>query len=221
MGKTLLTSLLLAHARAEGGDTVAMKPFCSGSRSDVDVLQSLQKGELSDAEMNPFYFRRALAPLAASGRKRAISLNEAVRCVTAVAERHDFVLVEGIGGVLVPLGRDFTVLDWIDQLRCSVVVVAANRLGTLNHTLLSVGALLGVAPPVLRVVLSEPCPRPGGMERSNLKILKEWLDPVIVERLPWLSGSDSPNGLVRSHCKKLKKTLARILESDSFSPSLG
>ena len=60
MGKTLLTALLLRHLRESGVRALAMKPFCSGGQRDVQLLQSLQRGELSDAEVNPFYFRAAV-----------------------------------------------------------------------------------------------------------------------------------------------------------------
>ena len=66
VGKTLLTALLLHHLRQTGVHALAMKPFCSGGRADVRLLQSLQRGELSDAEMNPFYFAEPIAPFVAA-----------------------------------------------------------------------------------------------------------------------------------------------------------
>src|ERR1700722_15876817 len=104
VGKTLLTALLLHHLRARGCRALAMKPFCSGGRADVRLLQSLQPGELSDAEMNPFYFKQPIAPLAASlGKRKKIPLNLVVEKIRAVARKCDVLLVEGSGGLLVPL----------------------------------------------------------------------------------------------------------------------
>src|SRR5436190_3837938 len=75
-GKTYLTALLLAYLRQKGIHALAMKPFCSGSRDDVELLQALQDREISDELMNPFYFEEPIAPLAA-GREhgRMISLD--------------------------------------------------------------------------------------------------------------------------------------------------
>ena len=61
-GKTTLTALLLAHLRSQGLTALAMKPVCTGPRSDVRLLQSLQRGELSDDEMNPFWYQMPVAP---------------------------------------------------------------------------------------------------------------------------------------------------------------
>src|ERR1051326_5574870 len=66
VGKTVLTGLLLAHLRAIGGHAMALKPFCSGSRKDVDLLYALQDGELAAEAINPFYFREPVAPLIAA-----------------------------------------------------------------------------------------------------------------------------------------------------------
>ena len=71
VGKTLLTALLLQHLRAHGQSALAIKPFCSGGREDAELLHSLQENELTLDEMNPFHFKKPLAPyLAATRRER-------------------------------------------------------------------------------------------------------------------------------------------------------
>src|SRR5882672_6525542 len=70
VGKTLITALLLERLRSRGAHALAIKPFCSGSRQDVALLQSLQPHELSDEVMNPFYFHEPLAPLIAARRAK-------------------------------------------------------------------------------------------------------------------------------------------------------
>ena len=66
VGKTVLTGLLLHHLREKGVRALAMKPFCSGSRRDVKLLKALQNSELTDDEINPYYFKEAVAPLVAA-----------------------------------------------------------------------------------------------------------------------------------------------------------
>src|SRR5258705_9807549 len=79
VGKTLLTGLLLHHLRTEGCHALAMKPFCSGGRGDVEFLHALQDGELSEREINPFYFHEPVAPLLAARKNaRAIHLKDVV-----------------------------------------------------------------------------------------------------------------------------------------------
>src|SRR5205823_6159208 len=70
VGKTVLTACLLHHLLQSGMDVLAMKPFCSGSRADVDLLQALQGSRLPDQEMNPFYFSDPVAPLVAARQAR-------------------------------------------------------------------------------------------------------------------------------------------------------
>src|SRR5581483_3100804 len=69
VGKTLLTAMLLHHLRVAGRRTLAMKPFCSGGRDDVELLHALQDGELTADEINPFYFSEPTAPLVALRRR--------------------------------------------------------------------------------------------------------------------------------------------------------
>src|SRR5579862_6832824 len=95
VGKTLLTALMLHHLRQAGVHALAMKPFCSGGRGDVRLLQSLQPGALSDAEMNPFYFAKPVAPLVAQKGWRAIRLREVIKKIGEVQRQCDCLLIEG------------------------------------------------------------------------------------------------------------------------------
>ncbi|HOS76146.1 MAG TPA: dethiobiotin synthase, partial [Verrucomicrobiota bacterium] len=141
VGKTLLTGLLLHHLRRRGCHALAVKPFCSGSRTDAEFLGALQDGELAADKIAPFFFSAPLAPLAAARRRRIIRLAEALRHLKRMARRCECLLIEGIGGLLVPLGKGFTVRDLIVAIGSEVIVVSRNRLGTLNHTLLTGAAL--------------------------------------------------------------------------------
>src|SRR6202453_918846 len=88
VGKTLLTALLLHHLRQSGCPALAIKPFCSGGRADVRLLQSFQRGELTDAEVNPFYFSAPVAPLVELQQtKRDISLNKVVAHIRRIQKK--------------------------------------------------------------------------------------------------------------------------------------
>ena len=142
VGKTLVTASLLHHLRASGTRALAIKPFCSGMRSDVRLLQSIQAGEISDQEANPYYFRLPVAPLIAARKLgKKITIDQVIDRIKTVEAKCDRLLVEGAGGLLSPLGWKFSAADLIARLRCDVCVVAANKLGVLNHVLLTVRAL--------------------------------------------------------------------------------
>src|ERR1035441_550009 len=104
VGKTLLTGLLLHHLRQSGCHALATKPFCCGSRADVEFLCAVQERELTLDEINPFFFEKPLAPLAAAREEHvAIRLPEVLRRVSDLAKRCECLLIEGIGGGMVPL----------------------------------------------------------------------------------------------------------------------
>ena len=213
VGKTLLTALLLEHLRSRGIRALAMKPFCSGGRDDVELLQALQRGELSDDEANPFFFSEPLAPLVAARRtRRRIPLEEAAARIKGVAEKCDCLLVEGSGGLLVPLGEGYTVADVIGQLRCEVLVVARNRLGTLNHTMLTIRAMPKTVSGRIKVLLSDE-KAPDISARTNKKTLSELLSPIAVISLSLLGENAAAPEAVKKNAKKIKKTLARVLSS--------
>src|SRR4051812_14027143 len=95
VGKTIFTGLLLHHLR-QRHHALAMKPFCSGGRADVKLLRAMQDEELTEAEINPFYFPEAVAPLVSlRQRHRTVSLVEVVRRIREIAARCEWLLVEG------------------------------------------------------------------------------------------------------------------------------
>jgi len=228
VGKTLLAGLLLAALRNSRVHTLALKPFCSGSRADARLLRALQDRELSLDQVNPFYFPEPLAPLAASRTPgRSISMREALNPIRQAAQQCDCLLVEGIGGLLVPLAPRLTVLNLIarlpkhlarDGLRPSldILVVSRNSLGTINHTLLTVRALqsarIGCKPFRCRIcaILMDP-PHRDPSSTSNPRLLAELLFPVPVSSFPYLGSRACTLQNLRLNAVLRKSVLSRIL----------
>ena len=211
VGKTLLTGLLLHHLRQSGCHALAMKPFCSGSRADTEFLQAVQDGELTPDEITPFFFAEPLAPLVAARRHhRSIALAEVLRLIGRIAGRCQCLLIEGIGGLLVPLGEGFTVRDLIAGLHCEVIVVSCNRLGTINHTLLTVEVLRTIENKGLKAILMSH-KNEDASTGSNRRILAELLAPTPVVPISFLGRNLLRFGALKKSRKKIQKTLARIL----------
>src|SRR5262249_26270777 len=141
VGKTLLTALLLTHLRRRNVPTLAIKPFCSGNRADAQLLHDLQQGDLTINEINPFFFALPVAPLVAARQiGRSPQPGQLLTYVRSIAGRlhgrkddhrkskipHSVLLIEGAGGLLVPLAPGYFVLDLIRDLRCEVIVVSRN-----------------------------------------------------------------------------------------------
>jgi dethiobiotin synthetase len=191
VGKTVFTGLLLRHLRGSGLRALAMKPFCSGSRADVQLLQSLQPGELAEEEMNPYYFRQPIAPLVArEAQGRRITPGEVIASVRKIRAKCDVLLIEGSGGLLVPLARGFLVADLIDQIDCKVLLVARNRLGTINHTLLTVRALQAIDKEPLAIVMMSDY-RGDFSAGTNSKVLSKLLKKIPIFPIPFLGKQPS------------------------------
>ncbi len=212
VGKTLVTASLLYHLRTRGVRAIAMKPFCSGARADVQLLQSVQRGEISDEEANPFYFRLPIAPAIAARRAgRKITLDEVMEGIKRLQSKCDRLLIEGAGGLLSPLGWKFSAADLIARLRCDVCVVAANKLGVLNHVLLTVGALRLAARGRTSVLLTQQARVKDLAAASNPRFLKVSLAPIRVSVLSYLGSRASTLAAIQRNHGKVKRVFEFVL----------
>ncbi len=218
VGKTLVAALLLHHLRDSGVSALAIKPFCSGGKEDVRLLQALQPGELREVVMNPFYFAEPVAPLVGARKKgTAITIKQVLEAIRRAQESCDCLIVEGAGGVLVPVGEDFNVADVIAQLNCETIVVGRNKLGTINHTLLSIEALKNRGVKRIKVILSAERAKDYSSE-TNQEIIVAKAVNISVFALPHFGLNASEPEAVKTISKKTKKTLARIVRPDSLTP---
>jgi len=216
-GKTVLTAMLLAFLRrgGAGGVALAMKPFCSGSRGDARLLHSLQKECLTLNEVNPFYFDKPLAPAAAGRGGLKVPFAAAQREIRLLAGRCDLLVVEGAGGLLAPLGEDYTLRDLIRRLDGKAIVVCPNRLGVINHLMLTAEALQGAGIKEFAVAMMG-VRKPDLSARSNARMIRQRLPKNPVFCLPWLGFGASKAGAVKKNAKYFKKTLAQLLGHDSL-----
>jgi len=150
VGKTLVACALLRGLAATGLRVVGMKPVAAGAtrRQGVwhneDVVQLRAAGNIDapQAWINPYCFAPPIAPhIAARESGTTIRMTPIARCYAQLARRADAVVVEGVGGLVVPLGRMFDAADIPGRLDLPVVLVVGMRLGCLNHALLTVEAL--------------------------------------------------------------------------------
>lgn len=165
IGKTFVTLKLIAELRAARRRVQALKPVASGfdaadpAASDTAALLRAQglaaTGDNLDA-ISPWRFAAPLSPdMAAAREQRSISFGALVSWCRAAADRADVTLVEGIGGVMVPLDGSHTVLDWIAALEAPALLVVGSYLGTLSHSLTAVAALRQRGIDLAGVVVSE------------------------------------------------------------------
>jgi dethiobiotin synthetase len=219
VGKTVLTALLVRHARATGRHALAIKPFLSGGTGDARILACAQEGELTLDQISPFRFKPPVSPLlAARLRGQSIRLSQVVESIQRVAARCELLFIEGAGGLLAPLGQTFTGLELMQALPCSVVVAAANKLGAMNHSLLTLGALRPLALPRIPVVLMNPA-RSSLATRHNAELIRE-LGSTDVFELPFLGPNPCSSRNLEMGTSQLKKTLAAVLHSATVLAAL-
>ena len=163
VGKTEVACALLANARAAGLDAVGMKPAQSGHEpgvpSDAERLRAAAGGVEPLEEICPYSFAAPLAPaVAARVEGRQVSLDRVLAAARALSARHAAVVVEGAGGLLVPLTERESYADLAVALGLPVVVVARAGLGTVNHVALTVEALRRRGLTLLGIVLNRTGP---------------------------------------------------------------
>ncbi|MBN1824389.1 MAG: dethiobiotin synthase [Endomicrobiales bacterium] len=180
-GKTYFACKLAEELRKKGFKVGVFKPFASGDRRDaVRLIKSAGIRENIDV-INPMCFKYPLAPMvSASLEKRNTHLKAIFRSFNYLRKKYEYMIVEGAGGVLVPLARDYQVIDLIKDLKLPSVIVAKPGLGTINHTLLTIGMLKTAKLPVAGIVLSNRSGN-GLAEKTNPGIIRELANTNVLE----------------------------------------
>jgi dethiobiotin synthetase len=198
VGKTLLAAGLVAHLRSRHLDVGVMKPVHTGCRKagsrfigqDTRLLRLAAETQDPLELITPYCLRLPLAPWPASqfeGKK--IRTAVLLKAFQELCQRHAFLVVEGVGGLAVPLTAQLTVLDLVRLFRLPLLVIARSGLGTLNHTRLTVDYARAHRIPVQGIILNETEKRPQGMaERTNSKILEALCKTPVLGQIPFIRG---------------------------------
>jgi dethiobiotin synthetase len=165
IGKTFVISGLIRHFRNADRAVTAIKPIVTGF--DPDAAAGSDPGLLLDAlgqhvtaeeidRISPWRFTAGVAPeLAAKREGRSIDFRALVDCSQRAMNKNAMLLIEGVGGVMVPLDHRHTVIDWISALRVPVILVVGSYLGTISHTLTALHVLAQRNLSTVAVVVSE------------------------------------------------------------------
>ena len=148
-GKTYVSSLVIKALREAGLNTLGYKPICCGGREDAYALQAASGGEVELDRVNPLWMRTAAAPYVASMfEKTEFSVEPLLQGARDLGEQCDVLIAEGVGGWMVPIQKDYMVGDFAKDLGLPTVLVVGNRLGALNHTMLTIQSMraTGVEP---------------------------------------------------------------------------
>jgi dethiobiotin synthetase len=195
VGKTVVAAVLARSAAAAGASVRVFKPAVSGLEAggepDHEVLRRASGSGQSDDEIAPYRYAPPVSPhLGAELAGEPIDPARLLAAAERAAAQADLIVVEGVGGLLVPLTLGYLVRDFARDLALPVVIAAGPGLGTINHTLLTVEGVRAVGLAVAAVVLTPWPAEPGELERSNRQAI-ERLGRVRVETLPLIEVADA------------------------------
>jgi dethiobiotin synthetase len=209
VGKTVLTALLTRFLRERGVNAAALKPVCSGTRADARALRAAMDAALTLDEINPWHFRASIAPLLAARKEnQRVKLSQVLAHMRAMKKRFDVLVVEGAGGLLSPLGENFNSRDLISALHATPIIVAQNKLGVVNHVLLTLEALSENFRLKAKIVLMSPS-KPDAATKSNAKLLAEFTNAKVFS-LPWLGQKFSAVEVLKN--PQVRRTLRTLVE---------
>ncbi|SKA96561.1 dethiobiotin synthetase [Prosthecobacter debontii] len=196
-GKTYVTCLLVEALRRAGHAAVGYKPFACGDRIDAHALRQASEDALTLEEINPVYLKVPASPYAAALlENKTVDVETARQGFYSLAARFSHVLVEGAGGWEVPLEGKRTMADFAADLGLPVILVVNNRLGCLNHTLLTVKNIQARGLTCAGIILNHAQDERDLASISNRMILDNFLNiPVLSEVMHAESQMDWPADL--------------------------
>ncbi|HYD47799.1 MAG TPA: dethiobiotin synthase [Terriglobales bacterium] len=188
-GKTTFSCLLAAALRCGGIDVGVMKPAETGCPSDADghlqpgdalLLREAAGSNAALDEICPYRFAEPLAPLLAARRAGvAIDVDRLAASYRRLSAAHTVTLVEGAGGLLVPLTDTVSYAELAARLGLELIVVVGSKLGCINHCLLTLRVAAASGLPVAGYVLNEVCPTADLAQQTNATLLQDLVGPAL------------------------------------------
>jgi dethiobiotin synthetase len=182
VGKTYVAERIAAILTEQGVDVGVMKPAETGCPLRAgrrlmpsDAMQLRNAAQCCDPLdlVNPYRFRNPLAPSVAASQERKKIYPEKIRTAfRELSRRHEFMIVEGSGGIMVPLSERYTFRDLAYGLKLPVVIIARPGLGTINHTLMTISVLRDKGIAIQGIIINYADNKPAGMaEKTSPEII--------------------------------------------------
>ena len=209
VGKTIVTACLLTINQKRGIDTGVMKPIETGvsqeCSSDAKFLLTVSGNQDPLDQVCPVRLKPTAAPLqAARITGQVLDINFILENFSKLQAKYDQILVEGIGGLLVPLTSDYSISDLIKDMKLPLIIVSRFSLGTINHTLLTVKAAQETGVEIAGIILNHSEDRPlSEIELGQASLIQELSNVTILGECPFL-GSVSSEQFDNKLAKRIK-----------------
>ncbi|MEC0232324.1 dethiobiotin synthase [Paenibacillus alba] len=213
VGKTVVTAAITAMLRAEGLNAGVWKPIQTGAPlgsglTDAErLLKSTGINEQPEA-IAPFTFEAPLTPLLAAKQAGVtLTLEQLIASGEPLTKRYEALLIEGAGGVAVPLTDDTLMADFISELRIPALLVARSSLGTINHTLLTASFLRHRGIPIIGVILNDgeltELPEDPSVS-TNAQLIEQYSGLKVLGRFPRLHTEATSETLIHTVRKTIQ-----------------
>ena len=224
VGKTIVTAGLLGLIRSNGVDAVPMKPVQTGCvlengkyrAPDLDFSLSYAGVKFAEEEytnMSPYKYGPACSPHLAGGMVDDFPyIEKIVSCLKKLESKREFVLVEGAGGIMVPLNDNEMMIDLMKATGYPVILVSHTGLGTINHTLLSVQVLSDAGIEISGVIFNNTEPPSEASEfirEDNIKTIAERGEVKVLGVVDYLEN-------VEDNIDALKESFTRTVDYDTI-----
>lgn len=199
VGKTFVTCALLHTLKAQSIAAIGMKPIAAGAEpspdglqnEDIEALREASGVKLASEDLNCYLMAEAIAPhIAAANEDIDIDLDVIRQRFDQLTELADVVLVEGVGGFIVPLGDSINTADLAQDLDLPVILVVGMRLGCLNHALLTQEAILARGLTLAGWVANQIDPHMAELD-ANIEALEERIRAPLLGVIEWQKQPDA------------------------------
>jgi dethiobiotin synthetase len=206
VGKTAITAALASCIKKLGIDVGVMKPVATGTpqksgfkSSDVSILcQSCGVDDTEDL-VNPIFLPLPASPYDVS---KILDLKFDKEIIFEKFEKlknkHDILLVEGIGGIMTPLSRDYFVVDMIKRMNLDTIIVTRSTLGTLNHTMMTVNTCHDYKIPIKGIIVNNYDEKGGTAEKNSPSTIHEITNVPILGTLPFVKDYQNLDMMISS-----------------------
>lgn len=222
IGKTTIAAGLSNLLFRKGIEIGVMKPFATGIKQYSKDFKSLDTKMLKDASgnkdndniINPFFYSIPTAPYLA---KKILKLNENIDIeeilnkYKEIENRHDFTIVEGIGGLMVPLSKDFSVADLASIINIPIILITSNRIGSINHIIMTYRLAILYKLKIKGIIINNKCKYLETyyklITNSLPRVVEELTQCKVLATIPYIK-------------KPTAKKIANILEKYDFIKNL-
>ncbi len=204
VGKTTVTSALAACMQKLGINVGVMKPVATGivqktgfKSSDVSILYRAVKVNDSEDDINPIFMPLPISPYDAS---KILDLKFDKKIIfekfAKLQSRHDMMLVEGIGGIMTPLSRDYFVADLIKEMNLETIIITRPTLGTLNHTMMTINTCRDRKITITGIIVNNYDENGGPAEKNAPITLHEITGIPILGVLPFVKDYENTAAMI-------------------------